>query len=111
MGVTHLDDVGQKGLGKFEITELPILLFRFSSPGAEMNFVNADRAPDPILVPPRFHPGAVAPAVPVKIVNKRGGGAAMLIEKREGIALQKDRAAVGPDFEFVMDVFADRRNE
>src|SRR5437868_6149514 len=111
MGVAHLEDVRQKSLGKLEITELPTFLFRFSAPGAEMNFVNADRAPDPVLVPARLHPGAIAPAVSIQIVNERGRGATMLIEKRERIALQKDRAAVRPNFEFIMNVFPNRRNK
>src|SRR5437868_3893708 len=111
MGVAHFEDVRQKGLNKLEITQLSIFLFRFSAPGAEMNFVNADRSPNPIFIAPRFHPGVIAPAVSIKIVNKRGRSAAVLVEKRERIAFQKDRAAVRPNFEFIMNVFANRWNK
>ena len=74
-----------------------------------MHFVNADRTLRPVLLAARFHPPAIVPAITFQIVHQRRGGFAVLIEKCERIALEKERAGLSADLEFVVRAFFDAR--
>src|ERR1051325_1243835 len=100
--VSHLQHIGNERRGQLEITEMPISLVRAAPPGPEMHLVNAHRAARPVLPAPRFHPRAVVPLIFVQIANERRGRFAVLIEKREWIALEQNGAGLSPDLELVM---------
>src|SRR6476620_3310402 len=111
MGVTHLDDIRQKGIGQFEIAEETIPLLRFAPPRSEMNLVNAERTARHIFRASRLHPGGVGPAITGQVVDQRGGLLAVLAKKSKRIAFQENRATSGADLKFVVRVFADTGNE
>ncbi len=85
---THFEHVGQQRLGKLEIADEAVPLLHHSSPGAEMDLVNADRAPMPLLLRALRHPLVVAPLVTLEVVNHRRGLRAVLTEEPKRIALE-----------------------
>src|ERR1043165_4739872 len=72
-----------------------------------MHFVNADGTLRPVLCAARFHPCLIIPSITLEIVHHGRGRFAVLIEKREWIALEQYRARLGADFKFVVRALLD----
>ena len=102
-----LPDVGEGAHYKFEITQRSIAFLALSLPRPEMHFVNADRTGRQFACGTRLHPFLIAPSIAIEIVNKRRRFFPVLIEKRERIGLEQERATGRPDLELVMRAFAD----
>src|SRR6476469_7049447 len=111
MGVTHLDDIRQKGIRQFEVAEETIPLLRFAPPRSKVDLINTQRTARHIFRAARLHPGGVGPAITAQVVDQRGGLLAVLAKKGKRIAFQENRATSGADLKFVVRVFTDTGNE
>src|SRR5207248_7543964 len=111
VGVTHFDDIRQKGIGQFEVAEETIPLLRFAPPRSEVDLINTQRTARHIFRAARLHPGGVGPAITAQVVDEGGGLLAMLAKKGKRITFQENRATSGADLKFVVRVFTDTGNE
>src|SRR4030095_4873455 len=111
MREAHLEHVGQQRLGKLEIADKAISPLHHSPPGAEMDLVNADRAPMPLLLRALRHPLLIAPLVALEVVNHRRSLRTVLTEKPKRIALEQECAGHRPNLKFVMRALLHARDE
>ena len=92
----HFDHVIEKLVRQFEVGQGAVVFLRDAFPTARVDLVDAHRFLLPVLGPARGHPFGVAPAVAGQVPDHRTGLQAVLVVKRERVALELD-AAVRPE--------------
>ena len=113
VGVAHLLDVGDEGVGHLPVGEIALapLLVGLAAPGSEMHLVDGDRSVQGLAAGAVFHPVVVLPLVAVQVGDHRAGARPLLHEEAEGIGLVDGLQILGGDAVLVHGKLGQARDE